>query len=116
MDKQIMIIVIVILIAVYGVLVRNEFFEKDISTKSKNSLNTIYNDTLFDDTITFNNTPDELGIEICYKKCKGQCVEYGPTGIAHCFPTSSPILQTSYGDRNLVKIQKEPNDKQSWRL
>uniref|UniRef100_A0A6C0EEQ8 Uncharacterized protein n=1 Tax=viral metagenome TaxID=1070528 RepID=A0A6C0EEQ8_9ZZZZ len=46
-------------------------------------------DALFKDLIIYDNdgTLDgELGIEKCSKNCKGNCVEYGVSGIGWCFP------------------------------
>lgn len=47
-------------------------------------------DKLFNDIIYFENDNEPgglLGIEKCVKSCQGNCVEYGITGHAHCFPT-----------------------------
>ena len=42
---------------------------------------------IYEDTILYSNTEDgRLGIDQCYEKCSGNCLEYGVTGDAFCFP------------------------------
>ncbi len=51
----------------------------------------ILGDSLFADVVTYINddlwvNPNGMtGIEKCIKKCKGNCVEYGYSGLAMCF-------------------------------
>jgi hypothetical protein len=48
-----------------------------------------YDDKLFDDVISYENDPNDslnTGVYKCLTDCSGNCVEYGMTGLAYCFP------------------------------
>ena len=48
-----------------------------------------HDDKLFDDVISYENDPNDslnTGVYKCLNDCKGNCVEYGMTGLAYCFP------------------------------
>lgn len=36
-------------------------------------------------TRIYENTNENEGIEICLRNCKGNCVEFGVTGLAYCY-------------------------------
>jgi hypothetical protein len=48
----------------------------------------LLNDPLFSDVIYYENdmTTGRIGVDMCIEKCNGNCVEYGQTGNAYCFP------------------------------
>lgn len=48
----------------------------------------LLNDPLFKDVIYYENNIDSgrLGLDMCIEECNGNCVEYGQTGNAYCFP------------------------------
>jgi hypothetical protein len=56
--------------------------------------NDLLDDSLFNHVVTYENDDDpydsgsKLGIEKCLENCAGKCVEFGVTGIGHCFPLS----------------------------
>ena len=48
-----------------------------------------FDDKLFDDVTMYKSNPkdvSQMGLYTCLEKCKGNCVEYGMTGDAFCFP------------------------------
>jgi hypothetical protein len=53
-------------------------------------------DKLFTDVVIFNNDDDRMGLDKCLGKCDGTCVEFGVTGIAHCFPANTPYNRNYY--------------------
>jgi len=48
----------------------------------------LLNDPLFKDVIYYDNNIEtgRLGLDVCIEYCNGNCVEYGQTGNAYCFP------------------------------
>jgi hypothetical protein len=48
----------------------------------------LLNDPLFMDVIYYENNiqTGRLGLDMCIESCTGNCVEYGQTGNAYCFP------------------------------
>jgi hypothetical protein len=93
--SNILIILSIILVVVYSKRIEQENFIESIQ-KVKN-LGSIYDDPLFSDVVTYENDEGgptgvlKLGIEKCIERCDGKCVEYGITGIAHCYPAHNPI-------------------------
>lgn len=87
---------------------KKEYFGDKITNKDDKM--TIYDDKLFEDVIVYENTQEGLGIERCDNSCTGRCVEYGQTGVAHCFPPKSKYDKKSYSQQNLGKIKYEPNN------
>lgn len=55
-------------------------------------------------SIIYFNTRNSLGIDRCVVKCGGNCVEYGLTGNAFCFPKPSH-------EEASPRYRKPPNDK-----
>jgi hypothetical protein len=53
----------------------------------------LLNDPLFKDVIYYenNNESGRLGLDMCIELCNGNCVEYGQTGNAYCFPKKIEI-------------------------
>ena len=42
---------------------------------------------MFEDVKTFDNDPEgRAGLDMCIDACDGLCVEFGQTGVAHCYP------------------------------
>lgn len=64
---------------------------EDIMSESLN----ILLDPVFSNIIVFNNDTnpyaegETIGLDKCLKQCNGDCVEFGITGIATCFPKST---------------------------
>ena len=47
----------------------------------------LLNDPLFKDVVYYENDNNgRLGLDMCIESCDGNCVEYGQTGNAYCFP------------------------------
>ena len=99
--KNIYIVLILILIIIYLLYNKNEFYSRTISDSEKeynkfsNRMqqkgviqHTFILDDLFEDLNLYKSeyTVDgELGLEKCINNCKGMCVEFGITGDAYCF-------------------------------
>jgi len=62
--------------------------------------NITYEDDIFANIITYENDiylDGKLGLEKCIEQCNGECLEFGQTGIAHCFPNDDKgIMKSSY--------------------
>lgn len=61
----------------------------------------LLDDKLFADVQTYDNTyykdgAVELGLNKCLKACTGTCLEYGVTGVAHCFPKTKALGMNYY--------------------
>ena len=87
------IIVFLLIWIIYLVYTKREHFAQAFpklqfeDLRKNKPLNNIFEDKLFSDVITHENDLDgRLGIDKCIESCKGVCVEYGVTGLAHCFP------------------------------
>jgi hypothetical protein len=118
------IIVILLIWIAYLLYTKREHFAQAIPTiqivdpKNKKSLedlrknkplNNIFEDKLFSDVITYENDLDgRLGLDKCIENCKGLCVEYGETGLAHCFPEKN-IVPFEYEDLRGGKQQNLNN-------
>ena len=49
-------------------------------------------DNLFSDIVFYPNDDDvdtggRIGLDKCFQSCQGNCIEYGVTGTAYCFPS-----------------------------
>jgi hypothetical protein len=56
----------------------------------------ISEDKIFSDIIPYENQLDgRLGLDICLEKCNGECLEYGQTGNAYCFPNDGKKIMKS---------------------
>lgn len=53
-------------------------------------------DKLFTDVVIYNNSDDRMGLDKCLGSCDGTCVEFGQTGVAHCFPRNTPYDRNYY--------------------
>ncbi len=74
----------------------NTYFD---NLRKNKPLSITYEDPLFSDVITYENdiVNNKIGLEQCLENCNGSCIEYGQTGIAHCFPNNNgKILGSSY--------------------
>ena len=58
----------------------------------------ISEDKLFSDIVPYDNQLDgRLGLDICLEKCDGECLEYGQTGNAYCFPNDGKtVIKSNY--------------------
>ena len=53
----------------------------------------ISEDKLFNDIVPYENQVDgRLGLDICLEKCNGECLEFGQTGNAYCFPNDGKTI------------------------
>jgi hypothetical protein len=91
-SKIVIIVLIIYLISVFLSKTMKEPFANDIENdplkklrKERNIFDT-KDDELFKDVITYMNENGRFGIDKCVDECNGLCVEFGVTGIAHCFP------------------------------
>lgn len=94
--KNVLIIMVAIIILYIVVKYWNntESFLVDIKKINKSSSrdHSILDDPLFGDVKEYQNDDDgRLGIDKCLENCKGNCLEFGVTGIAYCFPRDNPI-------------------------
>jgi hypothetical protein len=67
--------------------------------KVNNPPNKTYEDELFKSVISYENEPfsgGKIGLEKCIENCTGECVEFGVTGNAHCFPNDGKIMKSSF--------------------
>ncbi len=67
--------------------------------KVNNPPNKTYEDELFKSVINYENDPfpgGKIGLEKCIEACNGECVEFGVTGIAHCFPNNGKIMKSTF--------------------
>jgi hypothetical protein len=57
-------------------------------------------DKIFKDVFTYENDQNlsKLGIDKCLEYCAGNCVEYGQTGTAYCFPFITDINEFAKND------------------
>jgi hypothetical protein len=69
--------------------IKSETFSEDISIKKGPAAASILDEPLFKDAVQYDNDEKQLGIEKCFNKCNGACVEYGMTGIGRCFPKTN---------------------------
>jgi hypothetical protein len=79
--------------------------------KSK-PLSITYEDPLYGDVKTYENDhiSNTSGLEKCLEKCDGLCLEYGQTGIAHCFPNpKGKIVKSSFYEALRDKSYKTEN-------
>lgn len=79
-----------------GKLGGNGFPERDLSgfpNSTKPDVAQVLYDPTFEDVVTYNNDDNPYeegqlnGINKCLNFCEGTCVEFGPTGIAFCYPS-----------------------------
>jgi uncharacterized protein YxeA len=72
----------------------------DPLTKIQDGPRKIQDDKLYSDVIVYDNDNQEgygrSGLDKCLEYCKGTCLEYGVTGIAHCFPRDNSIKRNYY--------------------
>ena len=67
----------------------HEIEEKTFELIKKNGIkqNTIFDNDIFNRTTYYEfKEGDYSGINKCHNECDGNCLEYGPTGHAWCFP------------------------------
>jgi len=61
-----------------------------------------FDDPLFSDVVFYmgdGTLEGEIGLEKCLKQCKnGNCVEYGVTGDAYCFPNDYESVKKKFSD------------------
>jgi hypothetical protein len=50
----------------------------------------LYNKVYENDSEIYTGEGGKLGIEKCWKNCNGDCVQYGPTGLAYCYEYNDP--------------------------
>ncbi len=95
MFKNILIVLCIVLIIYYASLQEHENFDsKQIDPKTKGDTLTVnmLDDPLFADVVVYNNDSapylpnQKIGLEKCVYACNGNCVEFGITGTAFCFP------------------------------
>jgi hypothetical protein len=75
-------------------------------------LSITYEDPLYGDVKTYenNHVTHKSGLEDCLEKCDGLCLEYGQTGIAHCFPNpKGKIVKSTFYEALRDKSYKTEN-------
>jgi len=76
----------------------------------------IFDDKLFKDVLIYQNDDDRSGLDKCLGDCKGTCVEYGVSGVAHCFPRNTPIEPNYYSQMRNFDNEKEDIDRAGTKL
>ena len=87
----------------------NKFFD---DLRKSQPLSITYEDPLYGDVKTHENNLDNMksGLEECLDTCDGLCVEYGQTGIAHCFPNpKGKIAKSTFYESLRDKTYKSEN-------
>jgi len=92
------IIVVVILYLLYYYKNSESFLNEIKKVKQGPQL---LDDKVFADVVTYDNVYDakgnaRLGLDACLEACSGVCVEYGITGVAHCFPKTKALGRNYY--------------------
>ncbi len=67
--------------------------------KNNNPPNKFLDDDLFKSVVTYENDtfPEgKIGLEKCIQNCNGECLEFGVTGIAHCFPNEGDVIKSTF--------------------
>jgi hypothetical protein len=119
--KHILLIVLLLLIGYR--LTRNISINIDTFdplTKQQTGPRKIHDDKLFADVKVYENDNDEgygrLGLDKCLEYCDGTCVEYGVTGVAHCFPSKNSIKQNYYTTLRDTEYETEEVDRAGSKL
>jgi hypothetical protein len=111
--KKIYIVLFLILIIIYLLYDKNEYystiksesdkeyrkFSNQMKKKDVKQGSDALDGLLFEDVNLYESehTVDgELGLEKCIKDCKGMCVEFGMTGDAYCFPEDYADISKNY--------------------
>jgi hypothetical protein len=111
--KKIYIVLFLILIIIYLLYDKNEYystiksesdkeyrkFSSQMKKKEVKQGSDALDGLLFEDVNLYESehTVDgELGLEKCIKNCKGMCVEFGMTGDAYCFPEDYADISKNY--------------------
>ena len=73
----------------------------------------ILDDKVFADVVTYDNDYDidgnvRLGLDKCLESCTGHCVEYGITGVSHCYPQTKALGRNYY--TTLKNYENESDD------
>jgi hypothetical protein len=88
MNYLIIIIICILIFILLNRSLNSEYFS-DISKGTLKTVPQISDDKMFEDLIVYSNDDEKAGIFHCLDNCQGTCVEYGVTGVAHCFPSNS---------------------------
>jgi len=111
--EKIYIVLVLILIIIYLLYDKNEYYStiKSDSDKEYRKFSTqmqqkgvrqgtdALDGLLFEDVNLYESehtVEGELGLEKCIKNCKGMCVEFGMTGDAYCFPEDYADISKNY--------------------
>jgi len=88
----------------------NKYFD---DLRKYKPLSITYEDPLYSDVQTHENEIEpggRSGVDKCIETCNGHCVEWGQTGIAHCFPNlQKQIYKTTYHEILRDKSHKYEN-------
>jgi len=81
-----------------------EFFEPTLELTQRDGYD-FRDDKIFRDVYSYENDQNlgRLGIDKCLDLCAGNCVEYGQTGTAYCFPFITD--QNQYAENDLLMQQ-----------
>lgn len=90
MDYLLLFIFCLIFVLIYKCLIKKEDFS-DISKGTMKTVPQLADDRVFEDIIVYSNDDEKAGIFHCIDNCQGTCVEYGVTGVGHCFPSKSKL-------------------------
>ena len=93
-NRFVIILIIVLLLVIIFFRISENFITADSTDKGlvQENIRTgsrTFDDPLFNDVITYKSSltdTRDTGVYKCLQSCKGNCVEYGVTGTAYCFP------------------------------
>jgi hypothetical protein len=107
--NSLIIYVLIIFIVIFIYLKYNKSEKFDNTPTRIQPIFDIYKEPLFNDVIRFENLNNKSGMTQCAEKCNGSCVEYGESGIAHCFPIMDSYKSTFH--ENLHDNTEDSNRK-----
>jgi len=90
-----------------------EYFQPTLEMTQRDGYN-FKDDKIFRDVFSYENDQnlDKLGIDKCLEYCAGNCVEYGQTGTAYCFPFITDKSQYATNDLLMQQAINEMKSKE----
>jgi hypothetical protein len=116
-NKEILILILIVLIGykLLSHLKSNKVESYDPLTKQQTGPRKIQDDKVFADVKIYENDNDEgwgrIGLDKCLEYCNGVCVEYGVTGVAHCFPSQNSVKRNYYTTLRDTEYETEEVDR-----
>jgi hypothetical protein len=119
METKYIIIFIIILFIGFKLIKNIDTFDPLTKTTDKGP-KSIQDDKLYADVIVYENDTEtgtgRLGLDKCLEYCDGTCLEYGVTGVAHCFPRNNNIERNYYTTMRDHEYETEEIDRAGTKL